>query len=257
MPPAVKWLIIANIGVFFLQNISLAAFRFSLTSIFGLSSYAVLHGMLWQLFTYLFLHGGFFHLLFNMYGLWLFGRDIERSWGTRSFLFFYFFTGVGAGVMNVLMTFGSRIPTIGASGAIFGLLIAFAMMFPNRIMIIFPFIMFPMRARTMAIIYGVLELYNVMISNPNSGIAGFAHLGGMLFGYAYMKYGGKVHLSLPRVKISLGGSARRKRKEEDWLRFMEEEVDPILDRISREGIHTLTRKERRILKKARGRRKIE
>jgi hypothetical protein len=90
----------------------------------------------------------------------------------------------------------------------------------------------------------------------SGGIARFAHLGGMLFGYLYIKYSSRFHFSLPRFRLGFG-SARRKRKEEDWMRFMEEEVDPILDKISREGIHSLSRKERRILKKARGRRKIE
>jgi membrane associated rhomboid family serine protease len=253
MPTAIKWLIIINIGVFLLQNISRAAFGFPLAVIFGLSSVGVLHGMVWQFFTYLFLHGGFFHLLFNMYGLWLFGRDLERTWGTRSFLFFYFFTGVGAGIINVLMTLGSPIPTIGASGAIFGVLVAFAMMFPNRVLLIFPF-MFPIRARTLAIIYGVIELWNVVSAHPGSGVATFAHLGGMLFGYVYIKYSDRFHLRFPRVRISLG-STRRKKKEEDWMRFMEEEVDPVLDKISRLGIESLTRKERKILKKARGRRR--
>lgn len=257
MPPAIKGLLIANAAVFLLQNISLMAFRFPLEAIFGLNSYAVLHGMVWQLVTYMFLHSTRYltHILFNMFALWMFGRDVESVWGTRSFLRFYFFTGVGAGVLSFLTSLGSPVTTIGASGAIFGILVAFGMMFPNRIVLVF--FLFPMRARNFVILFGFLELWMTLTAGPyGGGIARFAHLGGMLFGYLYVKYGARMQFSLPRIRFSLG-STRRKKKEEDWLHFMEREVDPILDKIGREGIHSLTRRERKILKKARGRRRIE
>jgi membrane associated rhomboid family serine protease len=253
MPPAIKWLLIANVAVFFLQNITAAAFRFPLAAILGLNPYWVLRGMVWQLATYMFLHFNFTHIFFNMFALWMFGRDVERTWGARSFLFFYFFTGVGAGILSFLTSLGSNVTTIGASGAIFGILVAFGMMFPNRVVLVF--FLFPMRARNFVILFGALELWMTLATGPQGGgVARFAHLGGMLFGYLYMKYGDKFRFSLPRVRFNLG-SARRKKKEEDWMRFMKDDVDPILDKISREGIHSLTRKERRILKKARGRRK--
>jgi len=255
MPPAVKWLIIANVSVFLLQNIIAAAFRFPIAAILGLNANAVLHGMVWQLATYMFLHLDLMHILWNMFALWMFGRDIEQTGGTRSFLSLYFFSGVGAGLLSFLTSLGSNTTTIGASGAIFGILVAFGMMFPNRIVLVF--FMFPMRARNFVILFGLLELYMTVSAGAyGGGIARFAHLGGILFGYIYVKYGHTFRFSLPKIKVNIG-SARRQKKEEDWLRFIEEEVDPILDKISREGIHTLSRKERKILKKARGRRRDE
>ncbi|MGA1205127.1 MAG: rhomboid family intramembrane serine protease [Opitutales bacterium] len=140
----------------------------------------------WQLVTYGFLHGNFVHLFFNMLALWMFGREIELRWGSARFAFYYFFCVAGAGMMQLLVSSLSMestgpYPTIGASGGTYGILLAFGMLFPyRRILLLFPPI--PMEARFFVIFFGGLELVSG-ITGLNTGIAHFAHLGGMLFGF--------------------------------------------------------------------------
>ncbi|AKS40694.1 rhomboid family intramembrane serine protease [Wenzhouxiangella marina] len=147
--------------------------------------------MPWQLVSYGFLHGGLGHLFFNMFALYMFGLPIERAWGTRRFLIFYFVCMVGAGLVQLLVTAltGEVYHTIGASGAVFGLLLAFGMMYPNSmIMLLIPPI--PMKAKYFVIIYGALTLFFGM-TGTMSGVAHFAHLGGMLFGLGLILYWGR------------------------------------------------------------------
>ena len=143
---------------------------------------------LWQLVSYGFLHGGLAHLFFNMFALYMFGMPIERLWGTRRFLIFYFVCMIGAGLVQLAVAHlsGEIYPTIGASGAVFGLLLAFGMMYPNaRIMLLIPPI--PMKAKYFVVGYGLLTLFFGM-TGTMSGIAHFAHLGGMLFGFGLILY---------------------------------------------------------------------
>jgi len=151
----------------------------------------------YQVVTHMFMHGDIGHLFFNMFALFMFGPPIESVWGPRRFLFYYFFTGFGALGLHLLvsyleMTMGGgpgyleNIPVLGASGAVFGLLVAFGMMFPNtRIMLLFPPI--PLKAKYFVMIYAVIELF-LGVSNFNSGVAHFAHLGGALFGFLLIMY---------------------------------------------------------------------
>lgn len=149
----------------------------------------------WQLVTYGFLHGGLGHLFFNMLALYMFGLPIERVWGTRRFLIYYFVCLVGAGVVQLIVAAvaGEVYPTIGASGAVFGLLLAYGMMFPNStIMLLIPPV--PMKAKWFVIGYGALTLlFGVTGAMP--GIAHFAHLGGMLFGFGLMMYWGRFRFT--------------------------------------------------------------
>jgi len=148
----------------------------------------------WQLISYGFLHGGIGHLFFNMFALYMFGLPIERAWGTRRFLIFYFVCMVGAGLVQLIVTAltGAVYPTIGASGAVFGLLLAFGMMYPNStIMLLIPPI--PMKAKWFVIGYGILTLFFGM-TGTMSGVAHFAHLGGMLFGFGLILYWGRRDL---------------------------------------------------------------
>jgi len=137
----------------------------------------------------MFLHGGLAHIFFNLFALWLFGQGIENLWGTERFVKFYFICGVGAGLIQLavsLFVAGQNAPVIGASGAIFGILLAFGMMFPDQyIYLIIPPI--PMKAKYFVIIYGAIELFSG-VTDTSPGIAHFAHLGGMLFGYIMIKY---------------------------------------------------------------------
>ncbi len=149
----------------------------------------------WQLLSYGFLHGNLNHIFFNMFGLWMFGRDIERMMGARRFLIYYLTCVIGAGIVQLIVagTQGGIYPTIGASGGVFGILLAFAMAFPNRvIMLLFPPI--PMKAKYFVLMYGLLELY-LGLSGRAPGVANFAHLGGMFFGFVLIQYWRKARRS--------------------------------------------------------------
>lgn len=215
MPTITKNLIIINVLLFLGQQVAL---RYGI----DLSEYLGLHFFLAdnfnpaQLFTYMFMHGGFGHLFFNMFAVWMFGRILEQVWGSKRFLFYYILCGVGAGVIQeivqyislypdivdgyktVLLTNGSigEIPTetymrmmntVGASGAVYAILLAFGMLFPNQRLFIFP-LPFPIKAKFFVIGYALIELYSGIANNPNDNVAHFAHLGGMIFGFFLILY---------------------------------------------------------------------
>jgi membrane associated rhomboid family serine protease len=182
LPPATQALLLANVAIFFLGDLLGAG----LLSPFAL--WPVGAGFWpWQLGTYAFLHGSFNHLLFNMLGLWMFGGELEQVWGQKRFLQFYAASVVTAAVTQLLVNalLGSVAPTVGASGGLFGLLLAFAMIFPNRIILLF--FVIPMKAKYLVALYGVIELYQGAYV-LNSGVAHFAHLGGMLGGLLTLRY---------------------------------------------------------------------
>jgi membrane associated rhomboid family serine protease len=190
MPPVTRALLIANVAVFFLQMNG-----FPLLDTFALWPPASAGDLEspgfapWQLVTYSFLHGGFSHILFNMFGLYMFGSEIERVFGSRYFAAYYFASVVAAGLTHLVMTTlmgGPAIPIVGASGGIYGLLLAFGVYFPQRrIMLLIPPI--PMTARTFVVVFAVLELF-FGVTGTVSGVAHFAHLGGMLGGWAMIEY---------------------------------------------------------------------
>jgi membrane associated rhomboid family serine protease len=247
LPPAIKILLMANGAIFLLQMASGRA----VTNAFGLSPTDVAGGAIWQLFTYMFLHGGFMHLLFNMFALWMFGRDLEHDWGTREFMKFYLVCGVGAGVVTQIALWGSPIPTIGASGAIFGILLAFGMMYPNRLIYLWMFI--PIKAKYMVVLFGLMELFSSM-KYAADGIGHFTHLGGLLVGFLYIKKQGNG-MRLPRPLAWFGQfRARRKgrklREKWDQQRDMMEAVDKVLDRINEVGFENLTDEEKQTLDRA-------
>ena len=188
MTQAVQIIIIANIAVF----IAMMAAGPLLIDWFGLTPRDVLtKGRVWQLATYLFLHGDVFHILFNMLAVWMFGVDLERRWGTRAFVNFYAITGVGAAVCTLvvaLLPFGGDtylVPTIGASGAVYGLIMAWAIVFPHRTILFLG--VFPLSARVFALIMGAISFSQALNQGGGTNIAHVAHLGGMLAGYWYLK----------------------------------------------------------------------
>jgi len=199
LTPAIKTILIACTAVFLLQTL-LALFVSGeaarlLVAYFGLVPFAVLHGYVWQLFTYLFLHGGLWHLLINMFVLWMFGADLERTWGKRRFYFYYFLCGIGAGVVNVVVkaliyrsdSLAMNQPTIGASGAIYGVLIATAVLFPDRQVWLIPFpVTLPMRAYVA--IMAAIEFFGTLGASGDN-VSHVCHLGGMLVGYIYLRRG--------------------------------------------------------------------
>lgn len=195
LPPVTRALMIANGLVFLLQwalgDAALAAFElWPLGS--GNDPYAGSGFLPWQLLTYGFMHGGFAHLLFNMLALLMFGAPLEHTWGERRFLTYYLVCVVGAALFQLavgawtMSQGGEAYPTVGASGGIFGLLLAYGMLFPQqRVMLLIPPI--PMKARTLVIVYGVVELL-MGVTGTMPGVAHFAHLGGMLFGWLLIRY---------------------------------------------------------------------
>ncbi|MBL4593302.1 MAG: rhomboid family intramembrane serine protease [Flavobacteriales bacterium] len=222
MPPVVKNLLIIN-GLFYLATILLKSQGIDLAEYLGLHYWKSEGFQPYQLVTYMFMHGGFTHVLFNMFAVFMFGKVLEGVWGQKRFLIFYMVTGIGAGLIqmlvahirlmplladlppediNMIMTEGYDLlqsgknwvgiggtinglingVTVGASGAVFGILLAFGMLFPNtELMLLFPPI--PIKAKWFVLGYGALELYSGFANNPNDNVAHFAHLGGMLFGF--------------------------------------------------------------------------
>ncbi|MFP7721966.1 rhomboid family intramembrane serine protease [Lysobacter sp. A3-1-A15] len=187
LPPVTRALLIAN-GVAFLLQLVLER-----TALGPLMLWPLGDGFMpWQLVTYAFLHGDIAHLLFNMLALLMFGAPVEHTWGPKRFLTFYFVCVVGAAVCQLavgawtLSQGGPAYPTLGASGGVFGLLLAYGMLFPHqRVMLLIPPI--PMKARTLVIVYGAIALL-LGFTGLQPGVAHFAHLGGMLFGWLLIRY---------------------------------------------------------------------
>jgi membrane associated rhomboid family serine protease len=229
---------------------------------------------IYQLFTYMFLHGGFTHLFFNMFALWMFGRVMENVWGPRKFLIYYVVCGIGAALMQELVSLITMSPsfTIGASGSVYGILLAFGMTFPNERIFIFP-IPIPIKAKWFVVGYVALELYS-SISSTMDGVAHMAHLGGMLFGLLLILYWRRHPGSDARFSINRGQeffnnmkrnfeqrqqskrpdmhATRTGTKEDDMeynarKRERQAEIDAILDKIRKSGYDSLTKEEKKKL----------
>ncbi len=265
--PAVKSLLIANLAVFVLQFVSnglvysLGVFRPS-EAIYGLQ--------IWRFFTYMFLHGSFGHIAFNMLGLWMFGSQVEAVWGQRPFLVYYFVCGLGGAVVYGLFNLtgmGAITPMLGASGALYGILLAYGMMFPNNIILVM--MIFPMKAKYAVALFGLIALMN---SGGGGGVAHLAHLGGMLTGFIFIKmtipslggkgfpgFGGvgnawrrfntkrKMKVVPPRKESSSGGFQKSPPSQKSP---QQKQIDTILDKISRDGLQSLTDEEQEILRRA-------
>ena len=189
MPPVTTALIVANVAIYLLQSLLPGlVVPFALWPL-GASQMDPRVGFApWQLVTYAFLHGGLMHLAFNMFALWMFGGMVERVFGTRRYLMYYFACVVSAALTQLAFSVfsGGIYPTVGASGGVFGLLLAYARYFPdNRVMLLFPPI--PMRARTFVLLYAAIELF-LGVTGTQEGVAHFAHLGGMVGGFALLRH---------------------------------------------------------------------
>jgi membrane associated rhomboid family serine protease len=183
LPPITQALLLINVALFAVDVL----FGGVLTALFALWPLGSGRFMPWQLVSYGFLHGSMGHLFFNMLGLWMFGAELERIWGGKRYLQFYFACILTAALTQLLVgLIAGGAPTVGASGALFGLLMAFGMMFPNRIIMpLFPPI--PMKAKVFVAVFGGLELL-FGVTGTQSGVAHFAHLGGMLGGFLMIRY---------------------------------------------------------------------
>lgn len=199
LTPGIKWLMIANTAVFLIDYLGGAGIHHFLQTLFSLYVAGAVQSLyVWQVFTYMFLHAGILHLLFNMLTLWMFGSNLEQDWGTRRFLKYYFYCGIAAGVCVLVANYLVRqpfTPTVGASGAIFGVLVAFGVCYPNQTVLMN--FLFPIKAKYLVMIYAAIELL-ITFGGPNTGVSTVAHLGGMAFGYLYLK-GRLPRLALPDV----------------------------------------------------------
>lgn len=250
MTPVVKVLLLANVAAYVLDVLT----PWSPALTLGLVPADVFDRLrVWQLGTYMFLHGGVFHLLFNMLMLWMFGTAIESAWGSREFGIYYAVCGVGAGLTTWATSPHSLAVTIGASGAVLGVLLAYGMMWPNREVLLY--FLFPIKVKYLvAILVGIDLLAG--LSQAQDGVAHFAHVGGMAFGWVYIK-----HEWLLR-KLGIGTLTRRARgvrarqvmaqhaRRAEAQQQQTRSVDEILDKISEQGIESLTEHERRILREA-------
>lgn len=272
LPLVVKNLLIIN-GIFFLATIAMdMVWHVDLAQYLGLHYIGASDFRPYQFVTYMFMHGSFGHLFFNMFALWMFGNAIENAWGPKRFLFFYLVCGIGAGLTQELVQYiqlndivqnyeyvrlnNRSIPvneylnmltTVGASGAVYGILLAFGMMWPNSR--IYLYFLIPIKTKWFVLIYGLLELFSGFSSIDN--VAHFAHVGGMVFGLLlilYWKNGGTTGLKMRFTKKKSGDS--RPKSDWDYNKERHDEdrkTDEILDKISKGGYDSLTKEEKEFL----------
>lgn len=248
VPRGVKLLLITN-GVLFLLQL---LFGRQLTMVLGLTPVQVLENLsVYQLVTYMFLHGGFFHILINMFVLWMFGSEIELTWGTKQFFKYYFLTGIAGGIFTVAFQPSSSIPTIGASGAIYGLLVAYAVMFPNRT--IYLYFLFPLKVKYAVLVFVALEFMASLSANPD-GIGHLAHLGGAVVGFLYIKLDWRLKrifgwLSPRRYfeRLRYKRQSFKINKNRQETEEIMKRVDQLLDKINAVGYKNLTEEEKRFL----------
>jgi len=244
--PVVKYLIIANAAVFLIQQVvspKIILF-FGLTPMKIFSDFPNNMYLLFQTFSYMFLHHGFIHILFNMFALWMFGTEIELTWGSRPFLKYYLLCGFGGAFLSLITSYNANVVIIGASGAIFGVLGAYWLMFPDRIILLF-FIL-PMKVRWAIPLFGILTF---LAGDP--GTAHMAHLGGALTGLIYLKMDWRrkhflSRLMSFRVKRKEAKLEKKRQKAEEIMK----KVDAILDKINEVGIENISKEERRFLEDA-------
>ncbi len=262
--PAVKQLMILNGSVFILQQIVGLFEPNMLEAIFGIS-----HGgfaqkfMLWQPVTYMFLHGGWLHIFFNLLGLWMFGGELEQIWGKGRFFRYYILSGIGAGffiaIMNyyVALRFGTSAVTIGASGAIYAILLAYGLTWPNREVLLY--FLFPIKIKYLLIAFGLVEFFGTLSSAAGTGgnISHVGHVGGLITGFilyrSFMKNRAKsnvVKLSFFK-RLTKGFRLKQKKKQIDTRIEAKKIIDEILGKIARSGMSSLTPDEKKRLEWAR------
>ncbi len=303
IPPITKYLLIANIAIYLVT--ALTAHTVDLNAIFGLHFFLAPDFHFYQLFTYMFMHGGWMHLFFNMFALWMFGCVVEVTLGQRRFIFFYLVCGIGAGLFQEMAQMGEFIvtckeqlpyfhysdiltvarnsaatlnmwTTVGASGAIYAILLAFGLLYPDQRIFIFP-LPIPIKAKWFVIIYAAIELFSAL-GTTSDGVAHVAHLGGMVFAYFLIRYWRKHPYGMgsgyaereffDRMRSNWerrqGSSRGRRRQDEQYnnVRAGEErkdwdynamqaqkqkEIDAILDKIRKSGYDSLTTEEKQKL----------
>ena len=242
---AIKTLKSVNFAIFILQSISSSETMFF--SNFGLvPKLAWSQLKIWQPFTYMFFHGDIWHVLINMFVLWMFGSELERAWGKKNFLRFYFITGVGSGLGTMLFGLQSMVPIVGASGAIYGVLLAYGVMFPNRTVYLYGII--PIKSIWFVIGIGVIAFFSSF--NNFTNISHLTHLFGMIIGYIYLKR--PIHFRTLWFSVFKKVLEYKIQKQEIKISHsieMEKDLNSILDKINREGFKSLTEEEEKRLYK--------
>ena len=294
IPTVTRNLLIVNVVVFIATTL-LTYVGLDLNRLLGLHFILASNFHVYQLLTYMFAHGGLSHIFFNMFALWMFGGIVERTWGPRKYLFYYIVCGIGAGLFQELAQIGefyyiasnnianfnlsqtmlvaeANAPllnswtTVGASGAIYGILLAFGLLYPEERLFIFP-LPVPIKAKWFVVGYAAIELF-MAFSTANDGVAHIAHLGGMVFGFFLIRYwrrhpsigygnrGGQQFFDALRSSWErrtnkkadgYGSSTRYTGSSADTRKAQQEEVDRILDKIRRSGYDSLTREEKQRL----------
>ena len=272
MTPVVKKLLIINIAVYLIQEIVSLGAPGLFSYYLGLSYDGLFrHFFIWQLFTYMFLHGGMLHIFFNLFTLWMFGGELEQSWGSKYFLRYYIIAGIGAGVcialMNAVTTFQhpqmASASTIGASGAIFALLLAYGVMWPNREVMLY--FLVPIKMKYMVLFFGLIEFIG-MISDARSvgNVSHIGHVGGILAGAVILFFSGYLSFSktkrvFPKKGFSPFARLFKKFRMQRQRHIINERIqakeiiDTLLEKIAREGINSLTPEEKSRLEWARRR----
>ena len=240
---AIRILISINVLLFLFRYISIE--RFDLAQIFGLSSNDV-WPMIWQPLTYMFIHGDFFHVFMNMFVLWMFGSEMESIWGSRGFLKYYFITGIGSGLIWLLLNISNPFSVlIGASGAIYGVLLAYGLMFPNRKVLIY--FLFPIKVKYFVLLLGVIAFIS-SIGDTGSNISHLTHLSGMLIGFIYLKSPKNMSKVLLLFN-SILAEIKYKREEKKQAKYLntKRHIDRLLDKINEVGYDGLDENEKKDL----------
>ena len=247
LTPAVKNILFAN-GIIFLMSVLNNQLFYFLSNNFALHAYDVLYQFkVWQLFTYMFLHGGFWHIFFNMFIFWMFGTELEMEWGSKQFLKYYFICGVGAGIINILLT--STDPnypgTVGASGAIYGIMVAYALRYPDRLVYIY--FLFPVKVKYLVGFLAIISFLSTW-NAQGDGIAHAAHLGGMLVGFIYLKYWQQFY----KIKSMFQQTTKKPPSKmsdtnDEKVEYYRRKIDELLDKINRVGYLNLTEEEKELL----------
>jgi membrane associated rhomboid family serine protease len=231
---AIKTLIAINLGLWALSTFGQN--QIDLSTIFGLSPGTV-WPKIWQPITYMFIHGGFMHVAINMFVLWMFGSEMENIWGRSEFLKYYFLTGVGSGLIWLLVNAGnSAIILIGASGAVYGVLLAYGLMFPNRTVLLYFII--PVKVKWLVIFLGVVAFLSSMTATSN--ISHLAHLSGMAIGYIYLKYSHYwkgLSINFRRKVVNIKSQVEERKEQRRTM--LKQEMNQILDKMNQSGYQGL------------------
>jgi membrane associated rhomboid family serine protease len=264
---AVKALLIINSAIFLLQwsadffySGQILSAKFS--DIFGINHQGfILNHYFWQTFTYMFLHGGWLHIIFNLLTLWMFGSELEMTWGSRKFIIYYLISGIGAGLCIALLNYymytqnpdTREITTIGASGAIYALLLAYGLLWPNREVLLY--FLFPIKIKYLLIVFGLIEFFGTLSSlkGPSSSISHIGHIGGLITGFIlFMLWKRKTRKTeWFFTRFFKRRRFKQKQKEIDIRIKAKQIIDDLLDKIAHEGLSSLTDKEKKDLDWAR------